>query len=131
LRIVLGAPGALPEWPLIDEGVTSALLRVEACRTLDRLLHDRLLHQDDYSPKVAEVDNVLKGLTVVPTNDRVLNLACARLPVRLNTLDMIHLSSALDFVSRRSLQPSALAFATHDVALANAARAAGFPVLGV
>lgn len=130
LRVVLKSSGALAEWPLIDEGVTSALLRVEACRTFDRLLHDRHLEPAEYAAKVAEVDGILDELTIVPIDDHILRLACDRLPVRLATLDMIHLSSALDFIRRESLLPSALPFATHDVALANAARSAGFPVLG-
>ena len=131
MRVVLKSSGTLPEWSSIDKGVTSALLRVEACRTLDRLLHDQRLDTAEYSFKLAEVDGILDELTIVPIDDGVLELACGRLPVRLATLDMIHLSSALDYLSRKSLQPSALSFATHDVALANAARAAGFPVLGV
>ena len=37
LRLVLGEPNQLPEWPRIESAVASALAEVECLRTLDRL----------------------------------------------------------------------------------------------
>src|SRR2546423_10760803 len=39
--------------------LTSSLLRVESCRTLDRYVHNAELSEDDYSANLAKVDDVL------------------------------------------------------------------------
>lgn len=59
VRILLRAPMALSEWEQLEGGVVSALVRVEACRTFDRLLHDAQMTLAEYAAKVAELDDVL------------------------------------------------------------------------
>lgn len=36
LRVVLRQPNALKQWPVIEQGIGSALVEVECLRTLDR-----------------------------------------------------------------------------------------------
>lgn len=49
LRIVLEEPDPLREWSEIQIGLTSALLRVECCRTLDRLVRDGKITDEQYA----------------------------------------------------------------------------------
>lgn len=49
LRIVLAAPQPLSDWPQIVIGLTSALLRVECCRTFDRLVRNGEIADDEYA----------------------------------------------------------------------------------
>lgn len=128
LRVVLRQPGALPEWSAIEQGVASALVRVECLRTLDRLRLDFAL--DDHA--AAHLREVVYALTdeldtVTPTLP-VLRRAAQPLPVALGTLDAIHLATATLW---RELREQDLVMATHDRALALAARASGLRVIGV
>jgi hypothetical protein len=63
----------------------------------------------------------------VEPNPSVLERASQPLPTSLGTLDAIHLATALLW---RDRLPEELVMATHDRALATAARACGFLVLG-
>jgi predicted nucleic acid-binding protein len=129
LRIVLAAPNPLVEWPQIVDGLTSELLRVECCRTLDRLERSGEITEDEYAAKLARVDEILADMIALPISAEVLHAASRRFGVRVDTLDAIHLATAEQF--RASiLAGSAPLFATHDRTLAAAARAVGFDVIG-
>jgi uncharacterized protein len=69
---------------------------------------------------------VLSGCSLVPLEPRILERSSEAFPTALGTVDAIHLATALLV---RAEQPD-LTFATHDRALATAARAVGFRVLG-
>jgi predicted nucleic acid-binding protein len=131
LRVLLRAPGSLPEWFQLEGGVASTLIRVESCRTFDRLVHDSQMTGEEYAAKVKELDDVLGRITVVPISDHILESASERLPVRLASLDALHLATAVDYAEKLSEDEMPLRFATHDIALAAAARSAGFEVIGV
>jgi predicted nucleic acid-binding protein len=129
LRVLLSEPNVLPEWPDIKIALTSSLLRVESCRTLDRYVHNAELTEDDYSANLAKVDDVLDHALVFEIDEPLLLAASRRLPVRLATLDAIHLATAERL--REALGPrDPFLFATHDRELAAAARAVGFEVIG-
>jgi len=129
LRVVLNQPATLPEWPGIKIVLASSLLRVECYRTLDRCVHDDELSAEEYSAKAAKVDDVLDHALISAVDDPVLLAASRHLPVRLATLDAIHLATAEGF--REALGPrDPFVFATHDRGLAAAARASGFEVIG-
>ena len=51
LRVVLFQPDRLPEWPTIEQAVTSALTEVECLRTLDRRLRQGLLDPEDLADR--------------------------------------------------------------------------------
>ena len=129
LGIVLEEPHALPEWPQITRGITSALMRVECCRTFDRLVRSGNMTDDDYAAKLAQVDAILATMIVLDISPHVLTSASRRFGLRIDTLDAIHLATAEHVRARRSFVDAPL-FATHDRVLAAAARHLGFEVLG-
>jgi predicted nucleic acid-binding protein len=82
LRIVLQEPYPLPEWPQIQIGLSSALLRVECCRALDRLLRDGKIADEQYDARLTEIDEMLAQMLVLPITPRscvspASDLACA------------------------------------------------------
>ena len=128
LRIVLNAREALREWPRLEAGVSSRLLRVESYRAVERYWHIGDLTTEAAVSKRLEIDEILGRLELMPLDDAVLNLAAEPLPTHLNTLDALHLATAI--LHRRSVQDEHFVFATHDRALAKAARAMPFEVIG-
>lgn len=127
IRVLLRQPMALPEWETIELALTSSLLRVESCRTLDRSTHRNVLPETEYAAMLAQVEAFIRNAIVVKVEEPLLLAASRRLPVRLSTLDAIHLASA-EYL--RETFSDAFVFATHDGELAAAARASGFDVIG-
>jgi predicted nucleic acid-binding protein len=128
LRIVLGQPGRLTEWKSIVTGVASGLVEVACLRTLDRLRVAGNLSSDDVAVRREAVFRVLEGLELVELTRAVLRRAAQPMPAPLGTLDAIHLATAEMW---REAKGKELLVATHDQALALAARASGFRVAGV
>lgn len=128
LRIVLGQSGRLAEWKSIVTGVASGLVEVECLRTLDRLRVAGKLSSDDVAVRREAVFRVLEGLELVELTRAVLRRAAQLMPSPLGTLDAIHLATAEMW---REAKQKELLVATHDQALALAARASGFRVAGV
>ena len=127
LRLVLKEPDPLREWPDVHRGVTSALAEVEILRTMDRLRFSTpALDSRVFAARREAVFRVLEGLETIEITRVVLARASQPLPTPLGTLDAIHLVSAMGWRE----QFEGLLFATHDLALAAAARASGFEVLG-
>ena len=127
LRLVLGEPGKLAEWRRVESAVASALTEVECLRTLDRMGRAGSLAESEVSGRCAAVYRLLESVDVVDVGRQVLRRASEPFPTPLGTLDAIHLSTA---ISWRDLRGADLAMATHDRALATAARAVGFAVIG-
>jgi predicted nucleic acid-binding protein len=127
LRVVLGERGRLPEWSRTSEAVTSEVTRVECLRALDRLRLDGGMPDRELSRRRVTALAVLSGIEAVRLNRSVLARAADPFPTRVQTLDALHIASALLVKARFP----ALRFATHDVELAAAAAAEGLPVLGV
>ncbi len=128
LRVVLGQPGRLAEWDSVLLGVASELAGVECLRTMDRL---RLLGQltDEESASGREsVYRIMEALEIVTLSSAVMRRASQPMPAPLGTLDAIHLATADLWREDRSKD---LVVATHDKALALAARASGFRVAGI
>ena len=128
LRVVLGQPGRLAEWKSIVTGVASGLVEVECLRTLDRLRVAGNLSADDVAVRREAVFRILEGLELVELTRAVLHRAAQIMPGPLGTLDAIHLATAEMW---REAKGKELLVATHDRALALAARASGFRVAGV
>jgi predicted nucleic acid-binding protein len=128
LRMVLGQPGRLAEWKSIVTGVASGLVEVECLRTLDRLRVAGNLSADDVAVRREAVFRILEGLELVELTRAVLHRAAQPMPAPLGTLDAIHLATAEMW---REAKGKELLVATHDQALALAARASGFRVAGV
>lgn len=128
LRVILGQPGRLEEWGSIETGVASALVEVECLRTLDRLRLRAGLPDADLAARRETVYRLTEELELVEPTTVVLRRAAQPLPTPLGTLDAIHLATALLWREARERE---LVMATHDGALAIAARANGLRVVGV
>jgi predicted nucleic acid-binding protein len=127
LRIVLREPGALDELRSYDALVSSELIAVESARTIDRLRLQGSLTSDEAAARLRTVTEWLEAIDLVLLRPPALSRATEPLPMPLGTLDAMHLSTAL--IWRDRMGPLR-ALATHDSALASAARAFGFDVLG-
>lgn len=128
LRVVLGEPGRLAAWGQITHGLTSAITEIECLRTLDRGVMRGLLDPTIAAQRRATVYEVLRRTEVVDLSPPVLARSGAAFPAPLGTLDALHLATALLWLERTAT--GGLAFATHDVGLAVAARACGLTVIG-
>lgn len=128
LRIVLGQPGRLTEWRHVIQGVASGLLEVECLRTIDRLRALGHLSVEDAVIRRETMFRILDGLDLIDLTPTILHRAAQPMPAPLGTLDAIHLATAELWREDRG---GALTFATHDRALALAARGSGFSVIGV
>ncbi len=127
LRFVLREPGALDELRSFDALVSSELIVIESARTIDRLRHQGSLTADEAAARLRTVTEWLEAIDLVLLRSPVLSRASEPMPMPLGTLDAVHLATAL--IWRDRMGPL-LAMATHDTALASAARSFGFDVLG-
>lgn len=127
LRVVLGQKGRLREWRSIQEAAASALVEVECLRTLDRLRLRAGIEEERLALHREAVFRLLEEIDVIEPTGPILARASQPLPVPLGTLDAIHLATALLWRERGA---SDLVMATHDGALALAARSSGLRVVG-
>jgi predicted nucleic acid-binding protein len=128
LRLVLREPGALEELRSSDALVSSELIAVESSRTIDRLRLQGSLTTAEAADRVKALGEWLEAIDLVLLRPPVLSRASDPLPVPLGTLDTIHLATALIWRERIGALP---VVATHDAALALAARSFGFDILGI
>ena len=127
LRRILGQAGALKEWPSIERAVASALVETECLRTLDRARVAGALTDTEVARRRKAVYEVLEMLELIGVTRPVLSRASQPFSTVLGTLDAIHLASALIW---REQSESEIVMATHDAALATAARANGLAAIG-
>jgi predicted nucleic acid-binding protein len=127
LRVALGEPGALSEWRQIDRGISSALILTESLRTLDRLRLRAKLPDNEVAVRRATILSIIASIEIVEIDMVVLDRAAQPMPTELGTLDAIHLATAL--LWKESTRADVV-MATHDAALALAAKAHGLAVVG-
>jgi len=128
LRLVLGEPGALDALGRADRLVSSELVAVESRRTIDRLHRLGDLPAEEAVRRLDVLAEWLEAVDLVLLRAPILSRAGDPLPTPLGTLDALHLATALVW---RDRMDQTLTVATHDAALALAARAHGFAVIGV
>ncbi|MGH8642967.1 MAG: hypothetical protein ACREX4_00335 [Gammaproteobacteria bacterium] len=104
------------------------MLEVECLRTLDRLRLAQRLGDDEVAVRREAAFRLIEAMEVVEITRPVLARAAQPLPTSLGTLNAIHLATALLW---RELTGADLAMATHDGALATAAKASGLRVFGL
>jgi predicted nucleic acid-binding protein len=126
LRVILGEDDPLAAWRRIDVAVSSELIRLEGLRTIDRARIQIGLPDDVVSRHRADLLGALESLSLIPLTSVVLDRAAEPYPTLIGSLDAIHLASAILVRDRYE----DLVFATHDQALALAARSIGFRVEG-
>ena len=127
LRLIFREPGALEELRSCETLVSSELIAVESARTIDRLRLQGALSAQEAGARLKMVSDWLEAVDLVMLRTRVLTRAAEPQPTPIGTLDAIHLATALVWRDRME-QP--LVVATHDAALALAARAYGLDVIG-
>jgi predicted nucleic acid-binding protein len=127
LRVVLREPGALDELRTYDELVSNELIAVESARTIDRLRLHGSLTTEEAAVRLRAINEWLEAIDLVLLRPAVLSRASEPMPMPLGTLDAVHLATALIWRDRMGPLPT---MATHDSALALAARAFGFDVIG-
>lgn len=127
LRIVLGQRNRLKEWKTLRGAVASALVEVECLRTLDRMRLREGISEKSLATRRESIFRLLHEIRVVEPGRPVLTRAAESFPTPLGTLDAIHLATALLWREREAPD---LVMATHDAALALAARACGLQVVG-
>lgn len=128
LRLVLREPGALDELRSSERLVSSELIAVESCRTIDRLRLQGALTTEEAAVRLRVVTEWLEAIDLVLLRPPVLSRASEPLPTPLGTLDAVHLATALIWRDRMGPLPIV---ATHDTALGLAARTFGFDVHGI
>lgn len=128
LRIVLGQPDRLSEWPDVTLGVASVLVEVECLRTLDRLRLKTGIPAEEIALRREAIFGLTSEMEIVEPGWPVLRRASQPFPTPLGTLDALHLSTALLW---RDTRGEDLVMATHDRSMGIAARASGLTVIGV
>ena len=128
LRLALGQPDALVEWKQVEQGVSSALIMTESLRTLDRLRLRAKLPDAEVASRRSKVLELIASLDLVEIDAAVLDRAAQPMPTEIGTLGAIHLATALLWKKMSRVE---LTVATHDGALGIAAKAHGFPVVGL
>jgi predicted nucleic acid-binding protein len=128
LRLVLREAGALDELLEYDQLVSSEMIAVESCRTIDRLRLQGSLTTEEAGLRLGVVRDWLEAIELVLLRAPVLSRACEPMPTPLGSLDAVHLATALIWRDRIG---TGLIVATHDAALGVAARAFGFEVRGI
>jgi uncharacterized protein len=126
LRVLFREPNPIELWGKWDKAYSSALWRVEALRTIDRL---RLLHEisdDEVADLVQDVQKAHATLAIHPFDDRIMRRASETFPTVVGTLDAIHVATALSVRETEGLD----VLLTHDSQLATAARSLGLEVRG-
>jgi predicted nucleic acid-binding protein len=128
LRLALGQPNRLTEWPKIQRGISSALITTESLRTLDRLRLRSKLSDVEVATRRAALLSLIASLELVELDAAVLDRASQPMPTELGTLDAIHLATALLW---KEMMATQITLATHDEGLGLSARAHGLSVVGV
>src|SRR5262249_3954 len=120
-------PRSLRQWRSLEFALSSELIRVEALRTIDRARIQLRLDDSEVAERRAAIGEVLSSFHLAKFDGTLLDRVSDPFPTLLGTLDAVHLTTAL--MARG--QHGDLFFATHDGALATAARSVGFRVIGV
>ena len=126
LRVLFREPNPIAFWGKWDRAFSSALWRIEALRTVDRL---RLMHEItdiEVSDLVRDIQIAHETLAIRPIDERILQRASETFPTIVGTLDAIHLATAI-FIRESDKVDFLL---THDSQLGTAARSVGFHVRG-
>jgi predicted nucleic acid-binding protein len=128
LRFLFAEKDKLEEWGRIEYGVSSALLRVEALRTIDRERLRLRLSDKEVTRLIRGLNRLTDELELVDVQASVLDRASQPFPTTIRTLDAIHLATALLWQQRDGRE---LTFATHDEGQGQAAQALGLEVIGI
>jgi predicted nucleic acid-binding protein len=127
VRFLLREPNPVRIWGQWNKAYSSALWRVEALRTVDRLRLTHEISDTEVAELVREIQITHETFAIHPVTNRILQRASETFPTVVGTLDAIHLATAL---SIREIEKLDLLL-THDSQIATAAISLGIEVLGI
>ena len=127
LRILLREPNPVGLWGRWNKAYSSALWRVEALRTVDRLRLTHEITDAQVAELVRDVQITHETFAIHPLTNEILQRASETFPTVVGTLDAIHLATALAIRDIEKLD----VLLTHDSQLATAAKSLGFEVQGI
>lgn len=126
LRVLLKESNPIDTWGKWDKAFSSALWRIEALRTVDRLRLMNEISDIEVANLVRDVQIIHDTLAIYPLDEKVLQRASETFPTVVGTLDAIHLASAIFVRESQGID----ILLTHDPQLGIAARSIGFRVHG-
>jgi predicted nucleic acid-binding protein len=127
LRILLREPNPVKIWGQWNKAYSSALWRVEALRTVDRLRLAHEISDSEVAELVREIKITHETFAIHPVTNQIFQRASETFPTVVGTLDAIHLATALSIREIENIDY----LLTHDSQLATAARSLGFDVMGM
>jgi predicted nucleic acid-binding protein len=127
VRVLLREPNPVGIWGQWNKAYSSALWRVEALRTVDRLRLTHEISDTEVAELVREIQITHKTFAIHPVTNQILQRASDTFPTVVGMLDAIHLATALLIREIEKLD----FVLTHDSQLATAAISLGFEVLGI
>lgn len=127
LRILLREANPVQIWGQWNKAYSSALWRVEALRTVDRLRLTHEISDSEVAELVHEIQITHETFAIHPVTSQIFQRASETFPTVVGTLDAIHLATAL---SVRQIENIDYVL-THDSQLGTAARSLGFEVMGI
>ncbi len=125
LRRLLREPAALSPWGPWGTVYCSALLEVEARRTLERRRLEGRLTDPEHVALLEGLGTFLAAAHVAPVTEAILDRAGQAFPTTVGTLDALHLATALEI---RAKVDATFELLTHDAQLVLSARAMGLRV---
>ena len=126
LRFLLHEPNPVEIWGQWNKAYSSALWRVEALRTVDRLRLTHEISDREVAELVRDIQIAHETFAIHPVTSQILQRASETFPTVVGTLDAIHLATALAIREIETVD----VLLTHDSQLATAARSLGFEVMG-
>jgi predicted nucleic acid-binding protein len=127
LRVLLREPNPLELWGRWNKAYSSALWRLEALRTADRLRLTHEIADTELAQLVRDIQIAHETFAIHPLTNRVFQRASETFSTVVGTLDAIHLATALSIRDIANLD----LLLTHDSQLGTAARSLGFEVMGI
>jgi predicted nucleic acid-binding protein len=127
LRVLLHEPNPVGIWGQWNKAYSSALWRVEALRTVDRLRLTHEISDTEVAELVRDIQITHQTFSIHPITNQVLQRASETFPTVVGTLDAMHLATALSIREIESVD----FLLTHDSQLSTAARSLGFEVMGI
>lgn len=119
-------PDPVTDWGKWTEAYASRLWHTEALRVVDRMRLTSAINDQQVAQLGNEIDRIHQAFHIVSVSEHVLARAGDAFPTVVDTLDAIHLATALQV--RETVKIGA--FITHDIQLATAAEALGFSIHG-
>jgi predicted nucleic acid-binding protein len=126
LRILLREP-TVGIWGQWKKAYSSALWRVEALRTVDRLRLTHEISDSEVAELVREIKITHETFAIHPVTNQIFQRASETFPTVVGTLDAIHLATALSIREIEHIDY----LLTHDSQLGTTARSLGFDVMGM